>query len=290
MTNFEYVQKTISLFEDALVSGHPFTTAQAVASKIGYSTHHLGRLFQSICGESLGKYILKRRLTEAVTAISSRSLTATEAAYLYGWNDYSAFNRAVRKECGVNPSYFQSNRIDNLETVNFKLLYRLNPILRINKQCLDDPELEFIRPFNLTGLVFYMRQNEKSFHVPWRIFMKNKDMIKGVIGNESWQFSSWNENASAIDDGLWIHCALTTQRESIQDMRFFSREIPSMHVISFTHKGPIESISDTYRKVFCDWLPTSSFKLAGNMEFQKYDSDNRVKICLPIIDVDRVST
>ena len=60
MTNFDYVQATIDLFEASLGAGTPITTAGGLASRIGYSVHHLGRLFQSLCGESLGRYMLSR--------------------------------------------------------------------------------------------------------------------------------------------------------------------------------------------------------------------------------------
>jgi len=127
-----------------------------------------------------------------------------------------------------------------------------------------------------------MGMNEKSFHKPWRIFMKNLPLLKGVMGKDSWQFSSWDNDAACEDDGLWIHCAVQTDPSFKQDLRFFSRDIPSLSVLRFIHTGPIENIHDTYRRIFDEYLPGSSYHLAGNMEFQHYREDGTVEICIPV--------
>lgn len=279
MTNFDYVQKTIDIFEESLASGAPFTSAGALASRIGYSTHHLGHLFHTLCGESLGRYVLRRRLAEASVAIREGELSATEAAERFGWEDYSAFGRAIRKEFGVSPS-----GLNSLTGTQFSPAIRTRPRLpEPQRETLADPTMILTEPVHATGMVFFMGPNERSFHKPWRIFMHNRALIRGVQGDETWQYSSWVNNASGEDDGLWIHCAVQTDPKEKQDMRFFSRLIPAMHVLRFIHTGPIETIHDTYARIFYEYLPTSAFHLAGNMEAQHYTLDGAVEICLPVI-------
>lgn len=278
MTNFDYIQKTVDIFEDSLGTDSPYTTAGALAAKIGYSQHHLGRLFYSLCGDNLGRYILKRRLAEAARAIREGDLKPGEAAGRFGWEDYSAFSRAVRKEFKVSPAALKT-----LNAQDVPLATRARPRASITGETpLPDPEVCITEGFHATGPVFFMGTNEKGFHKPWRIFTANRGFIRGVIDERTWQFSSWDEHASPEDDGIWIHCAVKTDPAEIQDMRFFSREIPAMSVLSFRHEGPIELIHDTYRKIFRDYLPASAFRLAGNMEFQRYSPDGTVEICLPV--------
>ncbi len=279
MTNFDYVQKTIDIFEDSLKSGEPLTTTVSLAAKIGYSAHHLGRLFQSLCGEGLGRYMLARRLAEAAVAVRERSLSAREAAALFGWEDYSAFSRAVRKEFGTSPAGLRA-----LDGGDLRLAARARPrVPRASGEPIEEPLLVMAEGFHATGLVFFMGANERGFHRPWRIFMANRRLINGVVGEDTWQFSSWDDRASDEDDGLWIHCAVKTDPAAPQDMRFFSRDVPTLRVLEFAHRGPIETIHDTYRRIFQEYLPASAFRLAGNMEFQRYGSGGEVTVCLPII-------
>ena len=112
--------------------------------------------------------------------------------------------------------------------------------------------------------------------------MKNRPFIRGVRGEDTWQYSSWDNDAAGEDDGLWIHCAVRTDPAEKQDMRFFSRQVPSLRVLRFVHTGSIETIHDTYARIFYEYLPTSAFHLAGNMEFQHYTPEGTVEICLPV--------
>jgi len=279
MTNFDYVQKTVDIFEKALMSGAPFTTAGALASRIGYSSHHLGRLFHILCGENLGRYVLRRRLAEAATAIRAGEFTASEAAVRFGWEDYSAFGRAVRKEFGVSPA-----GLVTLDGAGFAPAVRARPrIPEPLREPLAAPDVILAEPVHTTGIVFFMGMNERSFHKPWRIFLKNRPLIRGVLGGDTWQYSSWDNDATGEDDGLWIHCAVRTDPTEKQDMRFFSRDIPSLRVLRFVHTGPIKTIHDTYARIFHEYLPMSAFHLAGNMEFQHYTPEGTVEICLPVI-------
>lgn len=279
-TNYEYVQKAIDLFEDSLSGGAPITTATELAGKIGYNAHYLGSLFQSLCGESLGRYLLRRRLSQAVLLIREGKARPSEADALFGWEDYTAFSRAIKKEFGISPAALPS-----LDARDICLTTRAHPILP-DKQQPGTPEPLQIDTdeVHLTGLVFFMGLNEKGYHKPWRIFMKNRDKIRSVIGNGTYQFSSWNESAPDEDAGFWIHCAVPTDPNEVQDMLFFSRRIPAMKTLSFTHKGSVETIHDTYRRIFDEYLPSSTHRLAGDFEYQYYGEDGSIQICLPIDD------
>lgn len=280
MTNYDYVQKTIDIFEDSLNSEKIITTASELAGKIGYSVHLLSFLFQLLCGESLGRYILKRRLTEAICAIRNGSLPS-EVFSRYGWQDYSAFSRSLRKEHGLSPSKIKTSSAPKLS-----LTFRAHPLL--SKKEIDkplEPILIRTRPIHATGLVFFMDNNVKGFHKSWRIFTVNKNKIRGVKNNFTYQFSFWDENASPENDGLWIFCATETDSTVDQDMLFFSKMYPSLLILSFKHTGPVETIHHTYRRIYDEFILNSKYKLTGNYEYQKYGEDGSIEICIPVTDL-----
>lgn len=281
MTNFDYLEKTIDIFEDSLPTEAPITTIRELSARIGYSPRHLARLFQSLCGEPLGRYILNRRLTEAARLIREQGLCANEACAVMGWEDYSSFSRAVKKAFGVSPG-----QLTCLSARQLKTTRRARPTIPVKLQTpINEPELILTEPFHITGMVFFMEPKEKSFHKPWRIFSENRSRIAGVIGSDSWQFSSWNDDASPETEGIWIHCAVRTDPEVPQEPCFFSRRIPALKVLRFLHTGPVETIHDTYRRIWNEYLPRSIFRLAGNQEFQHYPAEGepgRIYICLPV--------
>lgn len=278
MTNYDYVQKAIDLFEDSLVSGTPIRSASELAGRVGYSTHYLGSLFQALCGESLGRYILRRRLSSAAYALREGSTRPSEAYMMFGWEDYSAFSRAVRKEFGVSPSALR-----NLDAHDIQLSTRARPILPTTLRCkFPEPRITKTEAIHVSGRVFFMGMNEKSYHRPWRIFMNNREKLRSVIGTDTYQFSSWDDEASSEDEGYWIDCATRTDPTATQEMQFFSREIPAMRVLTFEHTGPVETIHDTYRRIYSEYLVSGSFLLSGGFEYQHYGQDGAIRICLPV--------
>lgn len=282
MTNFDYVQKTIDLFEDSLGSGTPITTVRELSKKIGYSPHHLGRLFQSLCGEPLGQYLLRRRLSEAVHRIRDAGAKASQAACQMGWEDYSSFGRAVRREFKMSPGQLAGTPSSALD-----LAIRARPKIKDSGGAVPLlPDLLFVNPLHVTGLVFNVGPNEKNFHRPWRIFSVHRDQLRGQISPVTYQFSWWAE-ASEPDEGMWIHCAAETDPLVQQEPIFFSRSIPGSQILRFIHRGPVELLFDTYRRIWEDYLPQSTFRLSGSWEFQRYlapGESSPIEICLPITD------
>jgi AraC family transcriptional regulator len=283
MTNFDYVQKTIDLFEDSLGSDSPLTTVENLAGRIGYSTHHLGRLFQSLCGESLGRYMQKRRLAEAAERILSGGSSAALAAAGLGWEDYSSFSRAFKKEFGTSPGNLKTGRPDNLP-----LTVRARPRLSgATNGGLPEPVLIQAPEIHVSGLVFFMGPNEKTFHHPWSIWCRLAGKINGRRGQGTYQFSSWTDDPEASDQGIWIHCAVETDSNAPQEPVFFSRIIPAARLLKFSHTGPVEQLYETYRRIWEDYLPRSTFRLCGNREYQYYPEPNDrgiIEICLPVLD------
>ncbi len=277
MTNLDYVQRTIDIFEDSLSSSQPLVTVEDIALRIGYSSHHLGRLFSALCDMSLGHYMQKRRLSEALRRIADGGLSAARISQDLGWADYSSFARALRKEFGISPGRLKEGIPERLDLTNRA---RPHPACCLGPD--EEPCLIRPAPFHISGMVFYMGPDEKSFHRPWRIFSAAMDRIVSRLGQASYQVSSWIEGASALDQGLCIHCGVETQAEAAQEPFFFSKTIDPGSILRFVHRGPIEAIGETYRRIWQVYLPGSSFKLKGSWEYQRYPDASCVEICLPV--------
>jgi AraC family transcriptional regulator len=287
VTNFEYVQQTIDIFEDSLASPPVISRVNSLSGRIGYSSHHLNRLFQALCGLPLGQYMQKRRLTEAFLLVRDSAAPIADIAFRLGWEDYSAFSRAFRKEYSFPPGTLRDIRSlrEFPEESEKRLTWRARPV---------SPELgggdglswevAAETSLHVTGLVFYMTWSEKSFHKPWNIFMRNRDSIRSAADyDRTFQFSSWPKGENP--DGLWIHCAVKTERDSVQDPVFFSREYPASRILRFDHRGPVENIYQTYQYIWNSFLPASDFKLKGHYEYQEYPGDSdHIRICIPVED------
>ena len=87
----------------------PSLTPGSVAAAVHISPRRLHQLFEAD-GETVGAYILRRRLEECARAMadaSQRSRTVTEIAFLHGFNNASHFGRVFRERYNSTPSDYR---------------------------------------------------------------------------------------------------------------------------------------------------------------------------------------
>jgi AraC-like DNA-binding protein len=87
----------------------PSLTPGKVAAAVHLSPRRLHQLFEAD-GETVGAYILRRRLEECARAmadLSQRNRTVTEIAFLHGFNNASHFGRVFRERYNSTPSDYR---------------------------------------------------------------------------------------------------------------------------------------------------------------------------------------
>lgn len=85
-----------------------------VAEKFGYNYAYLSRVFKKNFGESMNKYITKKKINLAKELIETKpKLKLTEVSELCGYNDSRYFSRVFKKEIGVSPSEYKERVWDN---------------------------------------------------------------------------------------------------------------------------------------------------------------------------------
>lgn len=87
------------------------------------SPYHFHRIFKFVTGETLNKYISRKRIEQAAAALLHSKLSITEIALKYGFNDLSSFTRAFNKYYGCSPTGFKKqhpNRFSKIRQVNSK--------------------------------------------------------------------------------------------------------------------------------------------------------------------------
>ncbi len=84
-------------------------TLDYLAEQFYLSKYHLSRQFKQFTGLSLYQFIMKKRLTIARNMLMYGK-TVTEAYTECGFNDYSNFLKAFKREFGEKPSDFMKNK------------------------------------------------------------------------------------------------------------------------------------------------------------------------------------
>ena len=102
----EKVNEVLAYIDENLSSD---LTLERLADLCFISKYHLAHQFKACTGMPVYRYIIKQRVTAARNLICS-GLSATEACMQCGFNDYSNFLKAFKREFGCTPKAFQKQR------------------------------------------------------------------------------------------------------------------------------------------------------------------------------------
>ncbi|MCG8569326.1 MAG: helix-turn-helix transcriptional regulator [Spirochaetes bacterium] len=100
MEYFKNIQMAIEFVEKKLDQKISLAEVAMVAC---YSEYHFHRLFHLLVGETIGNYIRKRRLTEAMLDLKSQKWKIIDIAFKYQFESQEAFSRTFKKYFRITP-------------------------------------------------------------------------------------------------------------------------------------------------------------------------------------------
>lgn len=81
---------------------------EEVADEFGYNYAYLSRVFKTMVGESMSKYITGKKIALAKELIETRpEMKLSEVCIMCGYNDSRYFSRVFKKEVGFSPSEYK---------------------------------------------------------------------------------------------------------------------------------------------------------------------------------------
>lgn len=109
MNYYDRIQKSIEYIESNLEN---HIDLGIVASKAYMSLSNLYRMFFTLTGHSVKKYIRKRRMNLAIDDIIAKKSTIMSIAIKYGFESSDTFSRAFKQIVGCNPSMFREQNVN----------------------------------------------------------------------------------------------------------------------------------------------------------------------------------
>ena len=84
-------------------------TLQDVGEETYFSPLYCETVFKRETGESIIRYLLKRRMEEAKRLLAEGSLPLKKVAETVGFEDYNYFSRAFKKSTGITPKEYRNS-------------------------------------------------------------------------------------------------------------------------------------------------------------------------------------
>lgn len=235
----------------------------SIAEVAGVSPFHLARLFQTMAGCSVVRYLRARRLTEAAHRLAGGAPDILEVALTSGYGSHEAFTRAFGEQFGLSP-------VSVRERGSVAGLALLEPWRSADSTAvaLDEPRLAHDDKRFIAGLgCRYTPETTHGIPAQWqRLFLHHAGALPkrrtafGVFCNSDDEGSFEYITGIDVPGFAGIDSALTTLR------------LPASEYVVATHHGHVSAIRRTWQAFVGDWIPRSGLKVADAPEFEKYSA------------------
>ena len=271
----EGIKNAIDYIEDNLTEE---LTIEDIAAKAYVSAFHFQRIFNVLCGYTVGEYIRNRRLSLAAQELTKADAKVTDVALKYGYDSPDSFARAFTRFHGISPSAakLKSARLKSFAPLRIKVTLEGGNMLehRIVEKA----------QFTVMGKVRSFDTDTSYSEIPkfWdeHFASGGSKYVCGMYGicmdMNGKQFDymiadnylPWNE----IPEG------------------YETRVIPAGTWAVFPCRGEWpKALQDVNTKIWSEWLPgCKEYKLAGNYNVEMYappaenPEDNYCEIWIPV--------
>ncbi len=251
----EKFQQSLDFIEENLAS--PLEIGE-IAGTAALSPFYYQRIFNALCGVSVGEYIRARRMTLAAQELSGTDGKVIDVALKYGYESPDSFSRAFQRFHGISPSKARETGapLRSFAPLHIKISLEGGKML--------DYRIVEKAPFTVVGIKRRFNSDTCYQEIPkfWNEWKTDRKGLKGVFGvcmdMEGKDFDYWIADNYLPWEDIPEGCEATV--------------IPGGLWAQFKCKGPLpDSLQSVNTQIWSEWLPTlKGYVLAGNYSLEVY--------------------
>ncbi|MET0284265.1 MAG: AraC family transcriptional regulator [Polyangiales bacterium] len=265
--------------------------AAEVARAAHLSEFHLHRVFHAEVGESIGRFITRRRLELAALRLAYEpDLAITEIALGSGYSSSSNFSKAFSAFFGVSPSRVRDPR-QGLPVALGKLakeydkrftpeaLYTLPPSPALEERARIAAEWDArVRFEDREELSFACLASPDGYDLAaldqtWHALIRRLRQL-GLAGEDvdAWGVAHDSPNLTAPELCRY-HACVPCRADAELPAPLFRGLMPAGRYAVFTYQGAAADVGDAYRSVYSCWFPESSLAPEDFIALDHYVGD-----------------
>ena len=253
-----------------------------IAREAGISVPHFYRLFKRLTGDTVGAYLLRRRISLAANDLADSNKSIVSIALEYGFESHDVFTRAFKRVYGMSPSKYRKS----------SALVPLKRLTAISDQSVEDEnQMKFsllhTEGFVVAGLECRAVQwdSDGAIGKLWSDFLaclekiqliQDKVTMYGICEHETCRNGGFTYMAAiGIDSGTEIPPGMT--KKYISPHNFFEASVPDRISTPDAYAGAI------------GYARSLGYTLEDNDMIEVYDGIfqdpdvNRFRLLIPIM-------
>lgn len=290
---------------------------KTLAGVANFSEFHFHRIFKSVIGETLNRFIQRRRVEKAASMLIGNPTTSiTEIAFDCGFSGSAAFARAFRENFGVSASQWRSNG-GRIDSNNCKTKSRTEQLNSKTRKDFGSISYKIDIEFNNQLWRYKMNANEIKIEVKempqWNVaYVRHIGPYKGdaaLFESLFTKLCSWAGPRGLIqmpetkfisvyyddpevteDEKLRVDVCITVPEDTQVDGEIGKMVMPGgRYAVGHFELLPPE-YTDAWGSIMGGWLPESGYQCDDRPCFELYLNDPKqhpegkhiVDICVPV--------
>jgi AraC family transcriptional regulator len=252
----------------------------ALAREAHLSVYHFHRIFSGLVGESLAEHVRRLRLERAAGELRRTGSRVIEIALGAGYDAHEPFTRAFRAHFGMPPSEWRTIS----EPFSFP------PVLCGVHYGVDDavsrfvPRQEDLRMINVHIETALPRRllalaHAGDYNQIGPIFRRLFEYAgsRSLLGPGTVSLGIYYDDPEVTPvESLRSHaCVSVPSTFASAPDGFELLDLPEGEVAIGVHRGPYEKLTESYRWLFGEWLPSSGREAADRPCYEIYVNDPR---------------
>ncbi len=271
----ERINRVLVHIQERLEEPLPLDELAGVAA---FSPYHFHRIFRGMVGESVKEHVRRLRLERAAGRLRDSADPITDIAFDAGYQTHESFTRAFRAMFGEAPSGFRENRRE----------------FRAQAWAPRQHEPLAVRTerFGLTRLVFFRHigpydEVGKAWQKLYAWAGRN-----GLLGPAAETLGVVHDDPEITPpERLRYDAALVVNERVRPTGEAGIEELPPGEYAVAVHKGPYQTLNDTYSRLCGEWLPSSgrearsapAFEVYRNSPFDTAPDELLTEIYIPLV-------
>lgn len=262
---------------------------EEIAKYSAASNFYFQRIFNTLCGYSLGEYIRNRRLTLAGNELATKKCRVIDTALKYGYNSPESFTRAFTKFHGITPIDAKKDgaRLKTFSRLSVSLILKGGSIMDyklIEKKAFT--VIEKVEPHEIDDSKnknsipdFWERSHSDGTVKTLLEYSTDKTFIFGICyGNTRTDQKTFDYSIAAVCD----------KNISVPN-GFRIHEIPARSWLVFDCIGPMpEAMQNAWHKISAEFFPVADYEPTYEMDIEAYpamdmnSADYKSEIWIPV--------
>lgn len=235
---------------------------KTLASAANFSPYHFHRIAKAFLGETIGNFIVRKRVETAARLLRYSDLPVCQIAYSVGYDEPASLTKAFKQFYGITPNKFRNSK-------NELTMKRMN----INESLELNERVEVIEPKN--AICFSLKGNYQTcdYARAWATIMAYSAEQKVDMKDTEYLTIYYDDPDVTEPDKQRADVCFVPKQQLKGTNELSVKQIEGGKYAIYLYKGTYQKLGIVYDTIYGKYIPEGGYQLDARPMFERYLND-----------------